>query len=57
MRMLATNRWLPALIVHEVLHEGGQLREQFIGHFAGRLTRHTAQRFREGALVRPRAMP
>jgi TetR/AcrR family transcriptional regulator len=37
MRMLATNRWLPGLIVHEVLHEGGQLREQFIEHFAGRL--------------------
>jgi AcrR family transcriptional regulator len=37
MRMLATNRWLPALIVHEVLDEGGRLREQFIEHFAGRL--------------------
>jgi hypothetical protein len=37
MRMLATNPWLPALIVHEVLDEGGRLREQFIEHFAGRL--------------------
>jgi TetR/AcrR family transcriptional regulator len=37
MRMLATNPWLPALIVHEVLDEGGQLREQFVEHFAGRL--------------------
>ncbi|HEX9207165.1 MAG TPA: TetR/AcrR family transcriptional regulator [Steroidobacteraceae bacterium] len=37
MRMLAQNRWLPALIVQEVLDEGGQLREQFIEHFAGRL--------------------
>lgn len=37
MRMLATNPWLPALIVHEVLDEGGQLRDQFVEHFAGRL--------------------
>ncbi len=37
MQMLATNPWLPGLIVHEVLDEGGQLREQFIEHFAGRL--------------------
>lgn len=37
MRMLSQNRWLPALIVQEVLDEGGQLREQFIEHFAGRL--------------------
>ncbi len=37
MRMLASNPWLPALIVHEVLDEGGQLREQFVEHFAGRL--------------------
>lgn len=37
MRMLATNPWLPALIVHEVLDEGGRLRDQFIEHFAGRL--------------------
>jgi TetR/AcrR family transcriptional regulator len=37
MEMLAANRWLPALIVHEVLDEGGQLREQFIANFAGRI--------------------
>ena len=37
MRMLASNPWLPRLIVHEVLDEGGQFREQFIEHFAGRL--------------------
>jgi AcrR family transcriptional regulator len=37
MRMLATNPWLPALIVHEVLDEGGRLRDQFVEHFAGRL--------------------
>jgi TetR/AcrR family transcriptional regulator len=37
MRMLATNPWLPALIVHEVLDEGGRLREQFVEQFAGRL--------------------
>ena len=37
MKMLADNPWLPLLIVHEVLDEGGQLREQFIEHFAGRL--------------------
>ena len=37
MRMLAQNRWLPALIVKEVLGEGGQLREQFIEQWASRL--------------------
>lgn len=37
MRMLAQNRWLPALIVKEVLGEGGQLREQFIENWARRL--------------------
>lgn len=37
MRMLATNPWLPALIVHEVLDQGGRLRDQFIEHFAGRV--------------------
>jgi AcrR family transcriptional regulator len=36
-RMLAGNPWVPALIVQEVLAEGGQFREQFIDHFAGRL--------------------
>lgn len=36
-RMLARNPWLPALIVQEVLSEGGRFREQFIEHFAGRL--------------------
>ena len=35
--MLAANPWLPALIVQEVLAEGGRFREQFIEHFAGRL--------------------
>ncbi len=37
MRMLAQNRWLPAMIVKEVLGEGGQLREQFIEQWASRL--------------------
>jgi TetR/AcrR family transcriptional regulator len=37
MKMLADNPWLPSLIVHEVLDDGGQLREQFIEHFAGHL--------------------
>jgi AcrR family transcriptional regulator len=37
MRMLAQNRWLPALMVKEVLGEGGQLREQFIERWASRL--------------------
>jgi AcrR family transcriptional regulator len=37
MRMLSQNRWLPALIVKEVLGEGGQLREQFIASWASRL--------------------
>ena len=36
-RMLANNPWLPALIVQEVLAEGGRFREQFIEDFAGRL--------------------
>jgi AcrR family transcriptional regulator len=36
-RMLATNPWVPALIVQEVLAEGGRFREQFIENFAGRL--------------------
>ena len=35
--MLAENPWVPALIVQEVLAEGGQFRAQFIEHFAGRL--------------------
>jgi len=37
MRMLSQNRWLPAMIVKEVLGEGGQLREQFIERWASRL--------------------
>jgi TetR/AcrR family transcriptional regulator len=36
-RMLAANPWVPALIVQEVLAEGGRFREQFIENFAGRL--------------------
>lgn len=36
-RMLAANPWLPALIVQEVLTEGGPFRELFIEQFAGRL--------------------
>jgi AcrR family transcriptional regulator len=36
-QMLAANPWVPALIVQEVLAAGGRFREQFIGHFAGRL--------------------
>jgi TetR/AcrR family transcriptional regulator len=36
-RMLAANPWVPLLIVHEVLTEGGQFRELFIEQFAGRL--------------------
>ncbi|HEX7374832.1 MAG TPA: TetR/AcrR family transcriptional regulator [Steroidobacteraceae bacterium] len=35
--MLAANPWVPALIVQEVLAEGGQFRTQFVEHFAGRL--------------------
>lgn len=37
MGMLAANPWLPALIVQEVLAEGGRFRGQFIEHFAGRM--------------------
>ncbi len=37
MRLLAGNPWLPALIVQEVLAEGGRFRGQFIEHFAGRM--------------------
>jgi AcrR family transcriptional regulator len=36
-QMLATNPWVPQLIVQEVLAEGGRFRAQFIEHFAGRL--------------------
>ena len=36
-RMLTDNPWVPALIVQEVLAEGGRFREQFIESFAGRL--------------------
>ena len=36
-RMLADNPWVPALIVQEVLAEGGRFRELFIAQFAGRL--------------------
>lgn len=36
-RMLASNPWVPALIVQEVLAEGGRFRAQFIEQFAGRL--------------------
>lgn len=36
-RMLEENPWVPALIVQEVLTEGGPFREQFIEQFAGRL--------------------
>jgi TetR/AcrR family transcriptional regulator len=55
MRMLASNPWLPALIVHEVLDEGGQLRDQFVEHFAGRLAPAfvaVLQRERERGLLR-----
>ena len=37
MNMLAANPWVPALIVQEVLAQGGQFRPQFIEHFAARL--------------------
>ena len=36
-RMLADNPCVPALIVQEVLAEGGRFRDQFIENFAGRL--------------------
>jgi AcrR family transcriptional regulator len=36
-RMLTANPWVPALIVQEVLSEGGPFREQFIEQFAGQL--------------------
>lgn len=55
MRMLATNPWLPALIVHEVLDEGGQLRDEFVEHFAGRLAPvfvRVLQRERDRGLLR-----
>jgi AcrR family transcriptional regulator len=37
MNMLAANPWVPALIVQEVLAQGGQFRRQFIEHFAAHL--------------------
>lgn len=36
MGILGANPWVPALIVQEVLAEGGKFRPQFIEHFAGR---------------------
>lgn len=47
-RMLATNPWVPALIVQEVLAEGGRFREQFIENFAGRLAPLFAAMVRRG---------
>jgi len=48
MRMLAANPWVPALIVQEVLAEGGRFREQFIENFAGRLAPLFAELMRRG---------
>jgi len=47
-RMLANNPWVPALIVQEVLAEGGHFREQFIENFAGRLAPLFAAMVRRG---------
>lgn len=47
-RMLAGNPWVPALIVQEVLAEGGRFREQFIESFAGRLAPLFAAIIRRG---------
>jgi AcrR family transcriptional regulator len=47
-RMLANNPWVPALIVQEVLAEGGPFREQFIENFAGRLAPLFAAMVRRG---------
>jgi len=60
MRMLAQNRWLPALIVKEVLGEGGRLREQFIERWASRLAPAfvgVLQRERERGHLRPDVDP
>jgi TetR/AcrR family transcriptional regulator len=59
-RMLATNPWVPALIVQEVLAEGGRFRDQFIEHFAGRLAPLVVGivcREQERGVVRPDADP
>jgi TetR/AcrR family transcriptional regulator len=47
-RTLAANPWVPALIVQEVLAEGGQFREQFIGGFAGRMAPLLVDSIRRG---------
>jgi AcrR family transcriptional regulator len=35
-RVLAANPWVPGLILHEVLADGGRFREVFVEQFAGR---------------------
>jgi AcrR family transcriptional regulator len=47
-RTLAANPWVPALIVQEVLTEGGQFREQFIAEFAGRIAPMLVESIRRG---------
>ncbi len=59
-RMLAENPWVPALIVQEVLTEGGPFREQFIEQFAGRLAPllvAAVQREQAAGTVRPEVEP
>jgi AcrR family transcriptional regulator len=47
-RTLATNPWVPALILQEVLTEGGQFREEFTARFAGRVAPMLVERLRRG---------
>jgi len=59
-RMLAENPWVPALIVQEVLTEGGPFREQFIEQFAGRLAPllvAVVQREQAAGAIRPDVEP
>ncbi len=47
-RTLATNPWVPALILQEVLTEGGQFREEFTERFAGRVAPMLVDSLRRG---------
>lgn len=47
-RTLATNPWVPALILQEVLTEGGQFREEFTERFAGRVAPMLVESLRRG---------
>lgn len=59
-RTLAANPWVPALILQEVLTDGGQFREEFTDRFAGRVAPMLVESLRRGqaaGTVRPDVEP